>query len=349
MEHNYDILHDFDNLYKAHKAARRGKRGKSEVIDFEMNLAENIISLQEELLNREYKNKGYKHFTIYEPKQREIFAPSYADRVVQHCLCDNILAPILDKRLIYDNAACRIGKGTHFAMDRLSGFMREFYKKHGTDGYFLKCDIAKYFQSVDHNVLKCKLASIFDSEVFDLLCDLIDSFENSPNAGLPLGNQASQWFALYYLDGIDRLIKEKLRVKHYTRYMDDFVLLHHDKQYLKDCLAEIRAMCKTLELELNSKTQIFPVKNGVDYLGWHFYLTDTGKVVRKLRDSNKKTLKRRMKKLALRYYEWEIDFEAVKRSMVSTYGHLMHGDTYKLRNKLSWETGYSRKQNGENI
>jgi retron-type reverse transcriptase len=331
-------------LYKAHKAARRGKRGKSEVIDFEMNLAENIISLQEELLNREYKNKGYKHFTIYEPKRREIFAPSYADRVVQHCLCDNILAPVLENRLIYDNAACRIGKGTHFAMDRLSGFIRNFYKKHGTDGYFLKCDITKYFPSINHDVLKCKLSRVFSGEVFDLLCDLIDSFENSTNVGLPLGNQASQWFALYYLDGIDRLIKERLQIKYYTRYMDDFVLLHHDKQYLKDCLAEIRAMCKTLELELNNKTQIFPVKNGVDYLGWHFYLTDTGKVVRKLRNSNKKALKRRMKKLALRYYEWEIDFDAVKRSMVATYGHLMHGNTYRLRNKLSWETGYKRKE-----
>jgi retron-type reverse transcriptase len=341
---NYETLCDFQNLYAAHKAARRGKRGKGEVIGFEMNLAENLCALQTELADMAYRHKGYQHFKIYEPKEREIFAPSYADRVVQHCLCDNILAPTIEPRLIYDNAACRKEKGTHFALDRLSGFMRNFYKFHGTRGYFLKCDIRKYFQNIDHDVLKNKLKKVFgDSDVFVLLCHIIDSFENSPGAGLPLGNQTSQWFALYYLDGIDRLIKEKLKIKYYSRYMDDFVLLHHDKEYMRKCLAEIREMCEcNLKLELNDKTQIFPLQNGVDYLGWHFYLTDSGKVIRKLRNSNKKSMKKRFKRLARDYHEWKIDFDAIKRSTASTYGHLMHGNTYRLRNKLAWETVYTR-------
>ena len=144
----YEMLYDFQNLYAAHKAARRGKRGKIEVIGFEMNLAQNLCALQKELTERTYRHKGYHQFKIYEPKEREIFAPSYADRVVQHCLCDNILAPVLEVRLIHDNAACRKGKGTHFALDRLSGFMREFYRKHGANGYILKCDIRKYFSSI---------------------------------------------------------------------------------------------------------------------------------------------------------------------------------------------------------
>jgi len=247
--------------------------------------------------------------------------------------------------LIYDNAACRKDKGTHFAIDRLSGFMRDFYRKHGTGGYFLKCDIRKYFENINHDVLKGKLKKVFgDSEVYALLCHIIDSFENRPGSGLPLGNQTSQWFALYYLDGVDRLIKEKLQIKYYSRYMDDFVLLHPDKDYLHKCLASIREFCgNELKLELNDKTQIFPLKNGVDYLGWHFYLTDSGKVIRKLRNSNKKSLKKRMKRLARDYHDGKVDFYTVKRSTVSTYGHLMHGNTYRLRNKLAWETVYTHE------
>jgi hypothetical protein len=164
-----------------------------------------------------------------------------------------------------------------------------------------------------------------------------------PGAGLPLGNQTSQWFALYYLDGIDRQIKEKLQVKYYSRYMDDFVLLHHDKKYLQKCLAEIRGICENeLKLELNEKTQIFPLKNGVDYLGWHFYITDSGKIIRKLRTSKKKNLKRRFRKMARDYHNWIIDPGEIKRQTTSTYGHLSHGNTYRLRNKLSWETVYTR-------
>jgi len=184
---------------------------------------------------------------------------------------------------------------------------------------------------------------VFKTDVFNLLCLIIDSYETTKGAGLPLGNQTSQWFALYYLDVVDRLIKEKLRIKYYVRYMDDFVLLHHDKEYLRDCLNEIQRVCNDdLKIELNNKTQIFPVKNGVDYLGWHFYLSETGKVIRKLRTSNKKRLKRRLRLLQKEYRDWTIDFDAVKRSLVSTHGHLIHGHTYRLRSKLSEKTIFTR-------
>ena len=115
----YDEIHNFQNLYKAHLAARKGKRDKSEVIRFEMNLAENLCKFQQFLQEKTYHPQGYKHFYVYDPKLRSIYAPSYSDRVVQHCLCDNILTPVLEPRLIYDNAACRVGKGTHFSIYRL--------------------------------------------------------------------------------------------------------------------------------------------------------------------------------------------------------------------------------------
>jgi retron-type reverse transcriptase len=150
--------------------ARLSKRSKIEVIDFEMNLASNICRLQEQLVNRTWKPKGYYHFFVYDPKTRSIFAPYYEDRVVQHCLCDNILAPEIDKRLVYDNSACRIGKGTHFSLNRLTQFLTDFYKKHGTDGYFLKIDICKYFDNIRHDVLKQKLTKVFkEQDLLDLL------------------------------------------------------------------------------------------------------------------------------------------------------------------------------------
>ena len=252
---DYEKIYDFQNLYKAHTVARRSKRTTREVIEFEMNLGENLTALSDSLKNRTYRMQDYYSFAIYDPKYRMIHALHYRDRVVQHCLCDEVLAPILDKKLIYDNSACRIGKGTHFAMERLSGFLREFYRKHGTDGYFLKCDIRKFFDNIDHLVLKQKLSKVIEDErVLTLLYQIIDSFEVMPGKGLPLGNQTSQWFAIFYLDGFDRLIKEKMKIKYYSRYMDDCVLIYQDKKYLCYCLEQMKQCAK-----LDSKDEQFQI------------------------------------------------------------------------------------------
>ncbi|MDR2600597.1 MAG: RNA-directed DNA polymerase [Oscillospiraceae bacterium] len=341
----YNEMYDFKNLYNAHRAARKSKRGKREVIDFEINLSQNLCNLQKQLEERSYIPKGYTEFKVYEPKERIIFAPDYSDRVVQHCLCDNIIYPTLDHRLIYDNSACRIGKGTHFSIYRLTKFLREFYQEYECDGYFLKCDIRKYFYSINKSILKTKLRKVFvDSDIFDLLCKIIDSYEVSKGIGLPLGNQTSQWFALYYLDSMDRFIKEQLRVKYYTRYMDDFILIHNNKDYLAHCLNEIKNHCENhLELELNEKTQIFPLKNGVNYLGWHFYLSKTGKVIRKIRNPSKKRIKKKYKLLQFKYSNRTIDFDDVRRSTTSIRGHLQHGHTYRFREKLCDKTTFVRK------
>lgn len=147
-------------------------------------------------------------------------------------------------------------------MERLSGFLREFYRKHGTDGYFLKCDIRKFFDNIDHEILKRKLQKVFkEGKMLSLFYQIIDSYEKSPGKGLPLGNQTSQWFAIYYLDGLDRLIKEKLQIRYYSRYMDDCVLIHEDKDYLKHCLDVMCDYAETeLNLSFNEKTKIFPIK-----------------------------------------------------------------------------------------
>lgn len=329
--------HDnFDRLYEAYKKCRRGKLQKTEVIQFELNLSEELIKLQEELQAKTYQIGAYYKFAIYDPKKREIQALPFRDRIVQHNLCDNILAPLMERHLIYDNSACRKGKGTHFAMDRLSGFFREYYKKYGAEGYILKCDIHKYFDSIDHKVLKTRLMKIIkDRDVFELLERIIDSYKKTPGKGLPMGNQTSQWFALYYLDGLDRLVKEKYRMKYYTRYMDDCIILCQDKEYLKQCLSAMQYYVEEyLLLAFNEKTQLTAMKDGVDYLGFRFYLTDTGKVIRRLRTGSKRRWKRRMKKIKRQYREDEITLEEVTRSIASYKGHLKHGHTYKLQKKV---------------
>ena len=341
---DYEKICDFENLYKAHKRARCCKRHKKDVILFEMNLAENLWNIKNSLENRTYKVAGYNKFMIYDPKEREIQALSYYDRIVQHVLCDEVLTPFFDKRLIYDNCACRIGKGTHFALKRLTKFFHNHYQKYGASGYILKCDIRKYFSSIHHEVLKSRLQTVIsDKDILNLLFHIIDSFEHSPNRGLPMGNQTSQLFALYYLDPLDRFIKEKLRIKHYVRYMDDLALLSDDKDYLKDCLKNMQKIVNNqLKIEFNDKTQIFPIKNGVDFLGFHFYLANSGKIVKKLRRSSKIRFKNRLKKLQTEYKIGKAHLEDINASLASYRGHLMHGHTYKLRSSVFSKIKFSK-------
>ena len=329
----YDKLCDFQNLYRAYRKTRRGKGEKAEAISFELKLGENLARISRSLSERTYRPADYYSFTVKDPKEREIHALHFEDRVVQHCLCDEILAKDIEPKLIYDNAACRIGKGTHFAMGRLSRFMCEHYRRYGCDGYILKTDIRKYFDSIDHEVLKEKLFKVVrDEDVRKLLYLIIDSYEKESGKGLPLGNQTSQWFALYYLDPIDRLVKERFRIRGYVRYMDDSVLVGNDKNELKEVLFAMRTLArKELKLEFNEKTEIVPMKQGVDFLGFHFYLTETGRVVKKLRTQAKKRYKRKLKELSYEFAEGIKDFDSVRDSLTSLNAHIAHGDTWRMK------------------
>lgn len=332
----YEKIYDFQNLYKAHKAARHGKRSTREVIDFELNLSSNLVKISNSLKNKTYKLAGYYSFYVHDPKERKIHALHYIDRVVQHCICDEVLAPKLEKKLIYDNVACRMNKGTHFALKRVNNYLHSYYCKYGANGYFLKCDIRKFFDNIDHDILKRKLVKLFSNkDILWLLFLIIDSYETLPGKGLPMGNQTSQWFAIYYLDGFDRLVKENLRIKFYSRYMDDCILIHNDKRFLQDCLKNMTGYIQNnLKLEFNYKTQIFPIRNGADYIGWHIYLTDTGKVIRKVRRQTKYKYKRKIKYLKYMYSINEIELEEISQILKSYHAHLSYGHTYKLENKL---------------
>lgn len=338
----YESLTEFKDIYAAYRRTARGKHNKDEVIKYENNLHMQLWWLKERMEHRSFHISGYHKFMIYDPKERQIQALSFSDRVFQHLLCDKVLMPYFEPRLIYDNAACRVGKGTHFAMDRLEKFLREHYKRYGSKGYILKFDIRKYFESIDHDVLKGKLEKFPDEEIKELLYHIIDSYEHTPGKGLPMGNQSSQWFALYYLDRLDRLIKEKLRIKYYVRYMDDGVIVHPDKEFLKNALATMRGLVEEDGLTFNEKTQIFPISQGVDFLGFHYYLTDTGKVIKKLRTSNKRRFKRRMKSFQKKYRNGEMTFQEITQSVASYNGHLKHGHTWKLKKHIYGKTIFTK-------
>jgi len=329
----YDELFTFENLLNAHYLARKGKRNKKDVIQFELNLSSNLWNLYDELNSRSYGISGYNHFDIYEPKKREIQALAYKDRIVQHVLCDSYLYPLLTNKFIYDNGACQKGKGTDFALDRLSIFFRQYYKENGNQGFILKADIRQFFPSIDHGVLKSMLRSIvIDSDILNLMFIIIDSYNADTGKGLPIGNQTSQLFALYYLDRMDRQVKERQHIKYYVRYMDDCILIHKDKDYLKYCLNRMKCVVEDeLLLEFNEKTQIFPIKNGVEFLGFRFYVTNTGKVIRKLKTNSKKRFKRRLRKMKFEYSVGDRNLDDIRKTLPGYFGHLNRGHTYRLK------------------
>lgn len=324
----YPIVYDFSNLYEAFIQSRKGKRWKGATNRFEINALENVIQLQHSLETKTYKLGKYNVFPVYEPKPRTIKSISFKHKVVQRSLCDNVLEPIFERSLIYDNYACRKGKGVHAGLDRTSEFFRRYYREHGTEGWILKCDIEKYFDSIDHDILK-QIIRIYiqDEEILNLLDMIIDSIEGS---GVPIGNQTSQWFAVIFLNAFDHFIKEKLRIKMYIRYMDDFVLIHHDKEYLKYCKREIIKFLDGLNLKLNHKSHIFPLRNGVDFLGFHTYITETGKVIRKVRRDSKKRVKRKLKKFKELYNTGKRTKEEIDRAFESWVAHAEQGNCYHL-------------------
>lgn len=325
----FEKVYSFESLYYAYRKARRGKRWKGAAAKFEVNLLEAINLLSAQLKTKRYTMSPYNTFEVYEPKKRVVMSNGYKDKVVQHSLCDNVLEPILTRSFIRDNYASQVGKGTHYGLDRLQEFMRRFYRQNGVDGWILKCDISKYFYSIRHDVLKTLIRKkISDPDVLWLVDLIIDSTEG--NVGIPIGNQTSQLFALLYLDGLDHFVKEKLGIKFYGRYMDDFFLIHKDKEYLQHCLKEIEAFVEDRGLSLNAKTNIYPLKNGVDFLGFHTYLTESGAVIRKVRRRSKNNMKRKLKKFASLRAAGRIDDKTIEQSYQSWRGHASKGNCYHL-------------------
>ena len=365
MENKFTDICTFEVLYKAYLAARRGKRSRAATAHYEVHLLENIVNLVYILTTKTYRPGVFRVFYVYEPKKRLVQAPAFVDKVVQHAVVDNILYERITNSFILDNYASQKNKGLHFGLDRLKEFLTDYWNKnHTADGWVLKCDVRHFFASIDHDRLKEKLKKLdLEPVLYDLLCVYIDCSD-----GLPLGYQTSQLFALYYLDEFDHFVKEKLHIRYYGRYMDDFFLIHpdkeylqyclteiqafmaslglelnektqifplrHGKEYLQYCLTEIQAFMASLGLELNEKTQIFPLRHGMDFLGFHTYLTDSGKVIRKLRHSSVKKMRSKLRRWEKEYPTGLVTREEILQSWQAWDAHAAHGNTWTLRQQV---------------
>lgn len=301
----------FSVLYKAYLAARRGKRSRAATANYEVHLLANIVNLVYILQTKIYRPGLFRVFYVYEPKKRLVQAPAFVDKVVQHALVDNLIYERITNSFILDNYASQKGKGLHFGLDRLRGFFTEYWNKYRTaEGWVLKADVRHFFASIDHDKLKEKLKKLdLEPIVFDLLCTYIDSTD-----GLPLGYQTSQLFALLFLDEFDHFVKERLHIRWYGRYMDDFFLIHPDKDYLQFCLKEIRAFMASLGLELNEKTQIFPI--------------------RKLRHSSIKRMRSKLRRWEQDYPAGLVTREKILQSWQAWDAHAAHGNTWSLRQQV---------------
>ena len=323
-----DIITDYGNLYRAYRAAKRGKSFNGSCAKFQMMNLEGLHMLKSQLEDMTYKMAPYNRFKVYEPKERVIESCAFKDKVVQHVFSDNILHPRLREQFIRTNYAGQIGKGTHFGLDRLKEHMLSFYREHGLDGWILKCDIKKFFYSIDHEILKKIVDKYFPDEYSMWLNRVfIDSTEDP---GAPLGNQVAQVHALLMLHEMDVAVVDDMGISRYGRYMDDFYLIHHDKEYLKECLVRLQNIVSELKLELNGKTQIVPFHKGIRYLGFHHYVTADGKYIRKLTGEKKRSIRKKLKKKAAMVKSGKMTEKQFRNDYQCWKAHVKHGNCVKL-------------------
>lgn len=310
------------------KVSLRGKGKSAEARQFKASALENLYEMKRQLIEHTYSISPYKEFVVTEPKRRIIMSGAFRDKILQHCLCDYVLIPKLKDKFILDNCAGQIGKGTLFGLDRLSDHLTEYFNQYGLSGYILKCDITKFFYSINHQILKGIIRQHFDDPNIQWICDLlIDSIEGD---GLPLGNQTSQVFALMYLMSLDELITIENGFKLYGRYMDDFYVIDNDKERLKNLLDIIKRHLAELGLTLNSKTEIVPLKKGIRFLGFHVYLTDDGKVIRRLNGDRKRHAKKKIAKYLKLVKQGRMTINKFNEIFQSMKNHMSHGNCYHL-------------------
>ena len=327
----------FKELYKAAYICKRNVMWKDSVAGFIKNALTNCYNLHNELMNGTYKLSSYSVFVVHEKKTRTIVSTRMRDRVVQRSLCDNYLTEYLTKSFVYDNCACLPGRGTDMARKRLKCHLQRFYRKHGLDGWVLKVDIHDFFGSTPHDVVKAAVTKrVPDPWVREQVFNIVDSFDHiAPDKGMGLGSQITQLVQLAVLDDMDHYIKEKLRIKGYVRYMDDFILIHEDKGYLRYCLQEITRVITSLGLELNKKkTGIQPVEKGIHFLGFSFRLTDTGKVVQTVLHKKISKERRKLRKLVDRVKAGEMTKQHVDECYRAWRSHVEKGDCRSLLSKM---------------
>ncbi len=315
--HRYDNIISVENLLAAWKEFARGKRNKKDVQDFQHRLMDNILTLHRELKDKTYHHGPYHAFKISDPKPRDIHKANVRDRLLHHAL-HRQLYPFFDRTFIADSYSCRTGKGTHRAMNRFRQFAYRASENQSRTCWVLKCDIKKFFASVDQKILLDIVArSVSDTDVMWLITEVVGSFHSTATGkGLPLGNLTSQLLVNIYMNDLDQFAKHKLKAKHYIRYADDFVILSYDRAWLVSLLPRIAEFLESrLALSLHpDKVSITTVASSIDFLGWVHFPDH-----RVLRTSTKQRMLKRVRGL-----------EEEGPTVQSYLGMLRHGNTYTL-------------------
>ena len=336
----FDRLTAFPNLLRAAHLAQRGKRRRPDVSAFFLNLELELIELQSALQTRIYQPGPFRTFVIRDKKPRLISAAPFRDRVVHHALCQ-VIEPLFERRFVYDSYACRKGKGPHAAVERASWYARRYQ-------YVLKCDLAQFFPSIDHQVLLGLLEQrVKDPDVLWLIVQIVwhGGSDRGPvwyfpdddllapwtrSRGLPIGNQTSQFFGNVYLDPLDHLVKESLRCRGYVRYVDDFLLFASSKSWLHEAHAALADFCASLRVRLHArKCFVAPVLNEFTFLGYRIFPG-----YRRLDASNVKRARRRFRRYDQEVRSGTRRIEQVQSCVQSWVAHAQHAKTYRLREQM---------------
>ena len=304
----YENLYKPENIKACYHEVVRNTKNKRQVHQLQKNADTVIRNIYEELKNERYVVGKYNIFVIYEPKKRTIVSQGMKDKIINHLIARGILYPALLTCLLPYNVASRPNMGTRKALEYMDRYRKEFSAKF-QKYYILKCDISRFFLSINHKILKKKLRKkIKDPKALKIVFQVIDSHDS----GIGIGSMTSQVLAIFYLNDMDHFIKEELKIKGYIRYQDDFLLFSESKEYLECCLKKIREFLAKEKLELNQKTRIYTNKENICFLGRNLY----GQYAKR------RTVRRRMKKRLYLLKEGKINLNSYIASKIC-YKQLM--------------------------
>ena len=353
----YNDIVDFDKIVRVYEHIRIKTKNRNKICKFECFKGSNLLNILNTLKTKKYKHGKYNIFIIKEPKYRIIMSEKLNDKIVNHIISNYVLIPLIEPLLINSNVATRKNKGTSYGLYLAKKYINKI-KLNREEIYVLKIDIKKYFFNIDHNILLNKLRKLIkDESLYELVANIIKSSNEKyvneqitkeknrvikktknreeqkqikelpvyqDNKGLPIGNLSSQILAIYYLNEVDHYIKENLKLKYYIRYMDDFIIIHSDRKYLEDCLRKIKDKLKEEKLEVNKKTNIYNLNNGVSFLGYRFKLTNKKLTIR-INNQTKRRIKRKIKNLKI------YNQEKLARVRASYKGYLSYSNCNILK------------------
>lgn len=339
----YPRIYDFDNLMEAYKLASRGKRYREEALRYRYKLEENLINLQNHLIWHSWTPEPFRYFTVHEPKKREIAAPAFPDRVLHHAFV-RVIEPLFERRFLPCSFACRKGKGTHAAVDLAERYIRSACKQYERP-YIFKGDIKSYFASIPHEYVKAQYRrTIRCADTLWLMDKLIDT--GAPNGvGLPIGALTSQILANVVLDPMDHYAKERLKVKRYLRYMDDFIAVCPSKVEAKHIFWELRFYAEyQIGLELNPKSRIQPISKGLNFCGYRIWPG-----LRLPRKGNVGRMRKRIRRMCKLYLSCNVEFKAILQVWASFMGYMSHCNSRLSSRAVAMDLLHSLRGAGGNV